>query len=60
MIKIKEIRTQFGLSQSQFANFVGIPVRTLQSWESGHRKCPESKLTYIIMLTGYQAQPCRN
>lgn len=35
---VAEIRTTFGLSQSQFAVLLGISVRTLQNWEQGRRR----------------------
>lgn len=31
------IRTAYGLSQNQFAQLLGISVRTLQNWEQGRR-----------------------
>ena len=38
---IKTIRTEYHLSQRQVAELTGVPMRTLQSWELGERKCPE-------------------
>lgn len=38
---IKELRDKMGLSQSKFADYIGIPVRTLQTWEQGSRTPPE-------------------
>ena len=44
---IREIRELSGLSQSNFAAYYGIPLRTLQHWESkaenpsDKRKCPD-------------------
>jgi transcriptional regulator with XRE-family HTH domain len=44
MRKIKELRMQTGLSQSNFASKYSIPLRTVQSWEceaaSSRRSCP--------------------
>jgi putative transcriptional regulator len=34
----KEIRENLGLSQSKFANLLGISTSTLQNWEQGRRK----------------------
>ncbi len=43
---IKELRTQTGLSQSQFAKKFHLNVRTLQTWEQNTRPTPE----YVIFL----------
>ena len=34
---IADIRRRVGLSQSEFANLLGVSVRTLQEWEQGRR-----------------------
>jgi len=34
---VKEIREDIGFTQSKFASFIGVNVRTLQNWEQGHR-----------------------
>ncbi len=34
---VRSIRNRFGMSQSQFATFLSISVRTLQKWEQGQR-----------------------
>ena len=46
---IKELRALTSLSQSKFANAVGIPVRTIQQWEQGERTPPE----YVVNLIEY-------
>ena len=38
---VRMIRSQTGLTQQQFAEKYGIPIRTLQNWECGHRQPPE-------------------
>ncbi len=43
---MKKFRIDTGMSQSQFANHFGIPIRTLQEWEQGRRKPPE----YLLEL----------
>ncbi len=45
-MKIKELRKQTGLTQTQFGALFGIPMRTIQEWESENRKPPE----YIINM----------
>ncbi|KIR03431.1 hypothetical protein P261_02246 [Lachnospiraceae bacterium TWA4] len=37
---IKEAREQAGLTQKQVFEIIGVPIRTLQNWESGIRICP--------------------
>ena len=38
---VKELRKETGMSQSKFAAFFGISVRTLQDWEPGRYNPPE-------------------
>lgn len=45
-MNIREMRTQLGDTQSEFAARYHIPFRTIQNWETGLRKPPE----YIIAL----------
>ena len=46
---IKNLRTRTNLSQSKFADVVGIPVRTIQKWEQGDRVPPD----YVVKLIEY-------
>lgn len=48
---IKEIREKSGISRAEFSRKYNIPVRTLEDWESGKRKCPEyvSELLYRVV-----------
>ncbi len=34
---VRQIREQYGLSQTEFATLLGISVKTLQNWEQGRR-----------------------
>lgn len=34
---VSETRTRVGLSQSEFAQLLGVSIRTLQEWEQGRR-----------------------
>lgn len=38
---IKEARIAANLTQQQMSDFLGIPKRTIEDWESGTRKPPE-------------------
>ena len=53
-MKIKEMRTQTGLSQTKFADLFGIPVATLKDWEQGRRKPPEYVATMIRTILEFK------
>lgn len=38
---IQELRAKTNLSQKKFAEYFGIPLRTVQEWEQGRRKPPD-------------------
>lgn len=46
---VKTIRGKMGLSQSAFAGFLGVSVRTLQEWEQGRRK-PSGPATVLLRV----------
>ncbi len=46
VMDLREMRTQLGDTQSEFAARYNIPFRTVQNWETGLRKPPE----YILKL----------
>lgn len=43
---IKEMRELLGISRAEFSRRYGIPLRTLEDWESGKRTPPP----YVINL----------
>lgn len=47
---INALRSASGMTQQKFGNYFGIPLRTIQNWEYGVRKCPE----YLIELIEYK------
>ena len=52
-VRIKAIRKSFSLSQSKFADFIGMNLRTLQSWEGGY-KHPSSPAVALLYLAETQ------
>lgn len=54
MKTIKGLRKQTGMSQSQFATYFDIPVRTLQDWEQERRQPPEYLVKLIERLLKYE------
>ena len=45
---VREMRELLGLSRAAFSRVYKIPVRTLEDWEAGRRKCPD----YVLYLLG--------
>ena len=46
-MNVKEIRELSGMSRAEFSRTYRIPVRTLENWESGSRKCPDYLLNLL-------------
>lgn len=49
-MEIKSIRMEAGLTQQALSDLLGIPKRTIEDWESGHRTPP----AYVIELIRYR------
>lgn len=45
-----EMRKETGLNRKEFAEYFGIPYRTVQDWELGNRQMPE----YLFRLMEYK------
>lgn len=48
--KIKALRLKTGYTKKEFAQYFGIPLRTIEDWEAARRKPPE----YLVRLLSYQ------
>ena len=48
--EIKDIRNNTGLTQVLFAKFMGVSVKTVESWEAG-RNHPEGAACRLLTLT---------
>lgn len=46
-ITIKELRILTKMTQQEFANYLQIPLRTIQNWEGGQR-IPATYITHLI------------
>lgn len=46
---VAEIRNKTGLSQSRFAELLGVSVRTLQDWEQG-RRAPSGAARTLLLV----------
>ena len=46
----KELRQKSGMTQQQFADYFGIPKRTVEDWERGVSKCAK----YLLDLMEYK------
>lgn len=46
------IRSHTGMNKKDFAEYLGIPYRTLQDWELGNTQAPE----YVLRLIAYKVQ----
>lgn len=52
--EIKAIRQRFNLSQSEFAKFLDVSVRTVQNWEL--RGCSSSTLALLKVISNQNAE----
>jgi putative transcriptional regulator len=48
-VDVKAVRRRLGISQSQFAQMIGVSVSTLQNWEQGRRR-PEGPARALLRV----------
>lgn len=48
MNRIAEARKEADLTRKEMSELYGIPVRTIENWETGKRKCPEYLENFIV------------
>ena len=48
----KELRDASGRTQQKFAEYFGIPKRTVENWSGSVNKCPE----YLLDLMSYKLE----
>ena len=53
--EIKEIRVMTGLTQTAFASYMGVSVKTVEAWEAG-RTHPEGSSCRLLALTRQDPQ----
>lgn len=53
---IKEIRVQMKLSQSKFAEYFNVPLRTVQHWEQESRKPPVYVITMMQRILALETE----
>lgn len=59
IMDIKKLREQMNMSQSEFANFFGFNIDTLQNWEQGRTKTPSYVFTLLFKIFDLEAR-CKN
>lgn len=52
-MKIVEIREVLGMSQIEFANYIGLSRRTIEEWEAGRRQPKSYVMDMIITKVRY-------
>lgn len=54
MKAIKDKRIELGLTQAQLSKLTGIPLRTIENWEGGQRKCPPYVERLLLFYLDHQ------
>ena len=49
-INVRRIRKKLHMSQNVFANYFGVPVRTIQDWEQGRRVPSGASKNFLFVI----------
>ena len=49
-INVRRIRRKAGMSQSEFASYFGVSVRTVQDWEQGRRVPSGASRAFLLVI----------
>lgn len=49
-LSIRSLLAASGMTQKAFAEYLSIPLRTVENWVAGTRKCPD----YVVSLIEYK------
>lgn len=55
-MRLKHVRESYGLTRKQVSDLLNIPLRTIENWEMGQRKCPEYVEQLVIDKLEYLHQ----
>ncbi len=58
--RLKQIRSDLGMNRTEFSQYMGIPLRTLEEWEAGRRMMPDYVLRLIAYYTRVERFLCEN
>jgi putative transcriptional regulator len=56
VVDVKELRDELSMSQQEFADAYGIPLRTVQSWEQGARHPDATARAYLQTISSLPKQ----
>ena len=56
VVDVKDIRRELDMSQQEFAEAYGIPLRTVQSWEQGARYPDATARSYLRTIASMPKQ----
>lgn len=51
---LKKIRKDLRMNRTEFSQYMGIPLRTLEEWEAGRRQMPDYVLRLMVYYTKVQ------